>query len=99
MNYYEWQDLHNDDFDDSQYDYTNVTDEIQLSDYVYYEFKARVTLLHGIPCDAEILEMRRLIVNYDGAGEVLDDLELRPNEYPYYITKAAINKIVQGWVK
>lgn len=98
MNVLEWQELTGDmGVDDSEHDRVTETGEIEVSNYVYYEFEADVQLFRGIPCDAEIVKMTRYIVDYDNDGAILDTMELDYNDFPHFIVKAAKKKVVEGY--
>lgn len=75
----------------------NMVVEIEVNDYVVYECKADVKLYRGVPCEAVVNEMTRQVFDYDGDGELFDELQLCPSEFPPYIQSAAEKKLVENY--
>lgn len=92
----EWRDLHNDNGDDEQNtgkDFIEV--EIEFGNSVVYECLVEVSTYRDLPCNTEVVEMYRVMFDFDGDGSELHRMALAYEEFPHYIARAAEKKVLE----
>lgn len=96
MELLDWQDMHCDNGHEND-NFIIETGEIEINNYVYYDYEVKVNLYRNLPCGAEVVKMTRYIVDYDGDGDIVDDLELEHIEFPHFIKNAIEKKHVEKY--
>jgi len=81
--------------DDSEYSKDIVDVEITFGTSVLYDCRVEVETFRNVPCNTEVVQMERVMLDSDGDGKEMDRMRLALEDYPHYIKLAAEKKALE----